>query len=189
MRRITVVAIVLLTLPAAAMAEGMPQLDFKNPLTISQVVWMAIIFAVLYLLLARWALPQVADVLEARAQSIGSDLEAARQAKTESDAAVASLAAATQRAQAAAQAEIAGAVAAAKEITAAQSAQLHARLDAQLAEAERRIDVARAAAMGALRQVATETAAVMVARLTGQPASAGAVGAAVDDALTARGLG
>ena len=40
----------------SAMAEevekGMPQLDFKNPLTISQVVWLAIIFFALYLLLS-----------------------------------------------------------------------------------------------------------------------------------------
>lgn len=189
MRRIAVVALALLTLPAAAMAEGMPQLDFKNPLTISQVVWLAIIFAILYQLLAHWALPQVAAVLEARAEAISRDLEAARQAKAESDAAVASLTVATQQAQAAAQAEIASAVAAAKQVTASQSAELHARLDAQLAEAEQRIDAARTAAMGALRQVATETAAVMVARLTGQPAAAATLEAAVNDALAARNAG
>jgi F-type H+-transporting ATPase subunit b len=189
MRRIAVVALVLLNLPAAAMAEGMPQLDFKNPLTISQVVWLAIIFAILYQLLARWALPQVAAVLEARAEAISRDLEAAHQAKGESDAAVASLTAATQKAQAAAQAEIAGAVAAAKEVTASQSAQMHARLDAQLAAAEQRIDAARVGAMGALRQVAAETADVMVTRLTGRAGSAGAVAAAVEVAMAARGLG
>jgi F-type H+-transporting ATPase subunit b len=171
------------------MAEGMPQLDFKNPLTISQVVWLAIIFAILYQMLAHWALPQVAAVLEARAVAIGRDLDAAHQAKAESDAAVANLTAATQQAQAAAQAEIASAVAAAKEIAATQSVALHARLDAQLAEAEQRIDAARVAAMGALRQVATETATVMVTRLTGRAAAAGTVEAAVDDALAARSPG
>ena len=189
MRRIAIAALVLLALPAAAMAEGMPQLDFNNPLTTSQVVWMVVIFAILYQLLSRWALPQVAEVLEARAVSIGRDLEAAQQAKTESDAAVASLTAASHKAQAAAHAEIANAVAAAKEITAAQSVRLHARLDAQLAEAERRIDAARAAAMRALRQVAAETAEVMVTRLTGQPASASAAQAAVDAVIASRGLG
>ncbi len=30
----------------------MPQLDFANPLTISQVVWMALIFGALYFLLS-----------------------------------------------------------------------------------------------------------------------------------------
>jgi len=189
MRRIALAAIALLATPAAAMAEGLPQFDLKNPLTISQVVWLAVIFFGLYLTLARWALPQVAEVLEARAVSIARDLEAARQAKTESDAAVAGVTAATRHAHAEAQAEIARAVAAAKEVTAAQSAELHARLDAQLAGAEQRIEAARTAAMGALRQVATETAIDVITRLTGRPASAGAVDTAVGDALTARGQG
>ena len=66
---------------------------------------------------------------------------------------------------------------------------MHARLDAQLAAAEQRIDAARTAAMGALRQVAAETADVMVARLTGQPASAATVAAAVNVAMAARNAG
>ena len=37
----------------------MPQLDFANPLTTSQVVWGAIIFVVLYVLLSRIGLPKV----------------------------------------------------------------------------------------------------------------------------------
>ena len=68
----------LLLLPAAAMAEGMPQLDFANPLTTSQVVWGAVIFIVLYLLLSRVGLPRVGAVLEERARHIASDLETAQ---------------------------------------------------------------------------------------------------------------
>ena len=49
----------------------MPQLDFANPLTIAQIVWLAIIFFTLYLLLSRWALPQVAEVLEVRLRRSG----------------------------------------------------------------------------------------------------------------------
>ena len=45
-------------LPTAAMADGLPQLDFTTPLTISQIVWGAIIFIVLYILASRFALPQ-----------------------------------------------------------------------------------------------------------------------------------
>jgi F-type H+-transporting ATPase subunit b len=121
--------------------------------------------------------------------SIRRDLEAAHQAKAESDVAVAGLTAATRQAHAEAQAGIARAVATAKEVAATQSAELHARLDVQLAEAEERIDAARLAAMGALRQVATETATDVVARLTGRPVPAGVVEVAVGDVLTARGQG
>jgi F-type H+-transporting ATPase subunit b len=189
MRRIAVAALVLLAIPAAAMAEGMPQLDFKNPLTVSQVVWLVFIFAGLYTLLSRWGLPKVAEVLEARATSIARDLDVAQQAKVESDAAVAAMNDATRKAHAHAQAEIAAAVERAKANAAVQSAELNARLDAQLAEAEQRIGAARAAAMGALRQVATDTANVVVTRLTGFAPRPAAVDQAVDAALAARGQG
>ena len=171
---------------AAEKKGGMPQLDFANPLTIAQVVWLAIIFAVLYLLLSRWALPQVGAVLEQRANRIQGDLEAAKSAKASADAAVVELTAATRQAQATAQAELAGAVAAASEAAAAQAATLNARLDKQLADAEGRINAARAAAVGALRSVATDTAVAVVTRLVGIAPSAGSVEHAVDAALAAR---
>lgn len=165
---------------------GMPQLHFDNPLTISQVVWGAILLIVLYLLLSRWALPQVGEVLEMRANRIRSDLEAAHSAKAAADTAVAELTDATRQAQATAQAEIASAVSAAKDAAAAQSATLNARLEAQLAEAESRIAAARGAAMGALRSVASDTATAVVTRLVGTPPASGAVDQAVDAALAAR---
>jgi F-type H+-transporting ATPase subunit b len=167
---------------------GMPQLDFANKLTISQVVWLAIIFVVLYLLLSRWALPQVGAVLEMRAARIAQDLDAARAAKAQADGAVAELTAATRAAQATAQAEIAGAVAAAKEAAAAQAVTLNADLERQLAAAEARIGAARTAAMGALRQVAGETAVDVIARLTGTEADRGQVDQAVGTVLAARGI-
>lgn len=171
---------------AAESKGGMPQLDFANPLTISQVVWLAIIFVVLYLLLSRWALPHVAAVLEMRANKIATDLDAAKAAKSDADAAVAELTTATRTAQATAQGEIAAAVATAKESAAAQSATLNARLEAQLGEAEQRIGEARAAAMGALRHVATDAATAVVARLTGAAPAAATVDAAVGVAMAAR---
>ncbi len=166
--------------------EGMPQLNFANPLTTSQVVWLALIFVVLYLLLSRWALPQVADVLELRAASIGRDLEAARLAKEDADAAIAELTAATRTAHAAAQAEVAGAMDAAHKASLAQSAELNAKLEAQLASAEARIDAARKAALGALKQVATETTQVVIDRLTGTSFDHAMVEAAVSGAMAAR---
>jgi len=177
-------------LTSSAFAEGakkgMPQLDFHNPLTISQVVWLAIIFTVLYVLLSKWALPQVAGVLEARASAIAADLDAARGAKQAADAAIAELTQATIAAQTTARGEIATATAAAKDAADAQSAILNAKLEAQLAAAEKQIDAARASAVGALRQVATEATAVVVNRLTGLTADAAAVEQAVGSVLAAR---
>lgn len=166
--------------------QGMPQLEFANPLTVSQIVWMVIIFAVLYALLTFWALPMVEQVLDHRRRTIASDLDTARAAKAEADAASVELSEATRRAHAEAQAAIAEALAKAKAEAAADAERANQRLEAQLAAAESRIAEARTAAMGALRQVATDTAQMVLRRLTGAAPEPGAVGAAVDSALAAR---
>jgi F-type H+-transporting ATPase subunit b len=179
----------LLLLPTAAMAEGLPQLDFASPLTISQVVWGAIIFLVLYILASRFALPKVAAVLEERANHIARDLENAQQAKNKSDAAAAEVTEATAKARAEAQAAINAALDQAKAAAAKQTATLNERLEKQLAEAESRIAAARASAMGALRQVATETAGTVIARLTGAAPDRARLEGAIAQALSARGVG
>ena len=99
---------------------------------------------------------------------------------------MAQLTTATREAQASAQGSIASAVAAAKAEAASRAVELNARLDAQLHEAEGRIAAARAGAVGALQQVATETAHMVVTRLTGQPANDDAIAHEVGAALAAR---
>lgn len=184
--------VALLLAPATAFAQeppssgGMPQLDFHNPLTTSQVVWLTIIFVVLYLLLSRWALPMVGTVVEQRAGTIDGDLEKARHAKAESDAAVAELTLATRKAHADAQARIADSLAEAKAAAAKQAEAMNARLDAQLRQAEQQIHAARQSAMAALRQVAGEAATNVVARLTGQAPSSQTVDAEVGTLVAAR---
>lgn len=192
MRRAFLAGGAMALLPAIAWAAeaekqgGMPQLDFGNPLTISQVVWMGVIFLVLYMLVSFWALPQVDEVLAERARRIAGDLETARAAKAEADAAIAELTDATRRAHAEAQAAIAAALAEAKEAAAAEAQQFNERLDARLAAAEQQIAEARGAAMGALRQVAREAAEMLIRRLTSTTPDPQAVDTAVGSALAAR---
>lgn len=188
MKPIAILGIALLTMPEAAMAAGMPQLDFANPLTTSQVVWGAIIFIVLYILLSRGGLPRVAAVLDQRAAKIASDLDAARAAKAKADADAQQARTAHDGARAEAQAAINTAVTAAKEAAARQAEELNARLDKQLQEAEAQIARARASAMGAVRQVSTETAALVVSRLSGTPADPSVLDKAVGAAMAARGI-
>lgn len=164
----------------------MPQLDFGSPLLIAQVVWLLIIFGLLYYILHTYALPRVETVLADRAARISADLEAAQAAKADADAAMAAHRDATARARAEAQSAIAGAMQAAQAEAATRTAELNARLARQVDEADRRIAAARDSAMGALRQVSTDTAQSLVAKLVGS-ADAGAVNAAVDRALAARG--
>ncbi|MDB5370514.1 MAG: synthase subunit [Roseomonas sp.] len=165
---------------------GMPQLDFGNPLMLAQVIWLLIIFGVLYYVLAHVVLPRFDSVLENRRNRIQGDLEAARSAKAEADNALDAHRRATARSRADAQAAITEALATAQADATAQAAVLNAKLNDQIAAAEARIATARDTAMGALREVATDTAAALVQRLTGlnEPA---AIDAAVQRELTAQG--
>jgi F-type H+-transporting ATPase subunit b len=191
------IALSLVALPAMAQvaaehgrpessAGGMPQLDFANPWTIAQVVWMLIIFGALYLVMAQYALPQVEGVLAARRARIEGDLESAQAAKLRADAALSEHQSATTKARAEAQAAINAATQRAQEEASARSEALNAKLAAQIEAAEGQIASARDAAMGALRQVATETADALVSKLIGKSDTA-AIGQAVDRELAARG--
>ncbi|MFT8244111.1 F0F1 ATP synthase subunit B' [Roseomonas sp. BN140053] len=171
----------------AADAGGMPQLDFNNPLTISQVVWLFVLFGAFVFIAAQYLLPPVAGVLGERRGRIEGDLDAARSAKAEADAAVAANREGTSRARAQAQAAIADATQSANAEAARRAEVLNARLNEQVAAAETRIRGARDAAMGALREVATDATEALVQRLTGLEDRA-AIAAAVGRQLDARSL-
>jgi len=170
----------------AAGGGGMPQLRFNDPMILAQVIWLLIIFGLLYYIMARYALPRVSSVLEERRSRIEGDLELAQVAKQRADAALAEHQAATARARAEAQAAIAAASQTAQAEASQRAEALNARLNAQIEAAEQRIATARDQAMGALRQVATETTDALLARLIGSVDRA-AVERAVDHELAARG--
>ncbi|MEI6158978.1 MAG: F0F1 ATP synthase subunit B' [Roseococcus sp.] len=161
----------------------MPQLDLANPMMTSMLVWLLIIFGALYYVLKNYALPEVASVLEARAALIASDLNAARDAQAAGEAALAELRASTAAARAEAQAAISAAMVEAQTKAAEQAAEINARLAAQVAQAEQQVRAARDQAMGALREVAGETATAMLNRLSIE-APANDVSAAVDRAVS-----
>ena len=151
----------------AEASGGMPQLDFGNPLMLAQVVWLLIIFGVLYYVMAHVVLPRFEGVLENRRARIQGDLEAARTAKAEADSALDAHRSATARSRTEAQSAIAEALAAAQADASSKAAALNARLNEQIAAAEARIAASRDSAMGALREVATDTTDALVKRLTG----------------------
>jgi F-type H+-transporting ATPase subunit b len=62
---------------------------FNSHTFASQLVWLAIFFALLYVLMAKWALPQVGRVIENRQKRIADDIAEAGRLKEQSDAAVA----------------------------------------------------------------------------------------------------
>src|SRR5215471_772312 len=69
-------------------AEGKSSFPpFQSDTFATQVIWLAIAFGLLYLLMSRLALPRVSAILEDRGRSIADDLKAAQRMKDESDAA------------------------------------------------------------------------------------------------------
>lgn len=160
---------------------GFPPFDAST--YASQLVWLAIAFALLYALMSKFALPRIAAILEARQTLIAADLAEASRLKAEAEEAGAAyekaLADARNRAQA-----MAGE---ARDRLAAESDRdrkvLEQRLAARLAEADRTIAASRTAAMGHVRGIAVDVAASIVRRLSGVAAPERAVAEAVDDVL------
>jgi F-type H+-transporting ATPase subunit b len=144
---------------------------FQGNTFASQLVWLAITFAILYLLAAKIVLPRVGGIIEARRQRIDGDLAEAQRLKAESDAAIAayekSLADARARAQALANET--------RERHAAEAEKsrklLEERLNAKLAEAEKAIAATKTAAMANVRGIAVEAASAIVERLIGSAPS------------------
>ncbi|HQT68409.1 MAG: hypothetical protein B7Z78_12475 [Rhodospirillales bacterium 20-60-12] len=173
--------------PGAALAgTSMPQMDFSNILTISQVAWMAVILILLYALLSVWALPQLGQILQTRAARIAADLDAAHAAKAAADAAIAELTRSVKAARDQAQAEIAQAIDAAKHAAGQERAELNARLEQQLQAAEAHIQQARQASLAAIEPLAAQTAGVILRRLTGIDADPAAMAASTARLLAAR---
>jgi F-type H+-transporting ATPase subunit b len=144
---------------------GLPQLNASD--FAPQLIWLAITFVTLYLVMARVALPRIGEVLEARAERIRTDLDRAAKVKSEADAVLASyeksLADARARAQAQAREQSAELAALAAERQAKVAAELGERTKA----AEQRIARAKADALANIRQVASDTAQAAAERLVG----------------------
>ncbi len=149
----------------------------------AQLVWLAISFVLLYVLMAKIALPRVAGIFEERSKRISGDLKAAQDFKEQSDAAHTAYEKALADARSRAQ-SIAGEM---REKQAAESEALSKKLEAELHEklaaSETSIAATRAAAMGNVGTIATDTASAIVQRLIGTTPADHEVAAAVGDAL------
>ena len=147
----------------------------------SQLVWLAISFVLLYVLMARIALPRIGGIMAARSKAISDDLAAAEQLKERSNAAHA----AYEKALADARGRAQGIATATREQQARQTEELHKRLEAQLNErlatADQSIAKSRSAAMSNVKSIAAETASAIVERLIGQRPRDEDVAAALGD--------
>lgn len=160
----------------------MPQLDFAT--FASQLVWLAISFVILYVAMARVALPRIATVIEERRDRVADDLDQAESLKKQTDEAIASYEAALAEARSKAHA-IAGQMR--DELNAEserQRGEVETKLAKETGEAEARIREATEAALANVREVASETAGLIVEQLLGKTVDATQTAAAVAAEIT-----
>jgi F-type H+-transporting ATPase subunit b len=162
----------------------MPQLDVST--FAPQLVWLAITFVVLYLLMAKLGLPRVSAILDARRKRQDDDLAHASELKAEAEAALA----AYQKTMADARAEAQATIRARTEQFAAEAAERQRQLAQALGEqtraAEREIGAAKERAFSEIRNVAIDVARSVTEKLTGSPADEAKLSPAVDRAMAER---
>lgn len=149
----------------------------------SQLIWLAIAFGALYLLMSRIALPRIANILEERHDRIADDHEEAARLTAESEAA----AAAYEKALGTARSKSQGIAGETRDRLAAEAETrrkaLEAELSAKLAAAESQIAATKDAAMSNVRGIAVDAAGAIVNELIGEAPAAHAVEAAVDTVI------
>lgn len=144
----------------------------------SQLLWLAITFGALYLLMSKVALPRIGGILENRKAIIDADLAAADASRQKTDAAIAAYEAALAEAKAKAQGIANESREAIQADLAAKRSAVEADLTAKVTAAEARISATKTEALTHVDEIATETAQTVVTQLVGD-VSAASVRAAV----------
>lgn len=133
----------------------------------SQLLWLAITFGALYLLMSKIALPRIGGILENRKSIIDADLAAADASRQKTDAAIAAYEAALAEAKAKAQGIANESRDAIQADLAAKRSAVEADLTAKVTAAEARISATKAEALTHVDEIATETAQTVVTQLVG----------------------
>lgn len=136
-----------------------------------QLIWLALTFGLLFLVLKRVALPRIGEVIEERSERIKRDLQQAETLKVETAAALASY----EQALAEARAKAGGIVKEMRDTLKteieAERAKVEAQLAAKLADAEALIAQTKDKALASVGEISSDVAGAIVARLLGQEVS------------------
>jgi F-type H+-transporting ATPase subunit b len=133
----------------------------------SQLLWLAITFGALYLLMSKIALPRIGGILENRKSIIDADLAAADASRQKTDAAIAAYETALAEAKAKAQGIANQTREAIQADLAAKRSAVEADLTGKVTAAEARIASTKAEALTHVDEIATETAQTVVTQLVG----------------------
>ena len=159
---------------------GLPQFEFQH--WFGQIVYLILLFALLYLLIAKVFAPRIRKVLDERTATISGAVEAARQVQAEAAGQAEAAKAEVEAARASSRSTAAAAKARVTDAANARAAEEEAVVNARIAEAETAIGKTRDAAMTNVASIASDTAAAIVERLTGKAPTAAEAAAAVKGA-------
>lgn len=159
---------------------GLPQFEFQH--WFGQIVYLIILFALLYWLMAKVFVPRLRGVIDQRAATISDAVSAARQVQAEAAGQAEAAKAEVEAARASSRSMAAAAKARVTEAANARAAEEEAVVNARIAEAETAIGKTRDAAMTNVASIASDTAAAIVDRLTGKAPTAAEAAAAVKGA-------
>jgi len=132
-----------------------------------QLLWLALAFAALYLLMSRVALPRIGGIIETRRSRIDGDLREAERLRQETEKAAAAYEAALAEARRNAHAIAEETRAGIKADIDNRRADVEAQLQKRVADAEARIRSEQDKAMANVGSIAAETAQALVARIAG----------------------
>ncbi len=156
---------------------GLPQ--FQLQYWPGQIVYLVVLFAILYLLMARVFAPRIRKIFDEREKTIGDAIASARAVQAEAAAQAEAARQALTDARASAQKTAADAKAKAQAEAKTRQDALEAELSAKLGAAEAAIRASRDQAMSHVSAVASDTAQAIIEKLTGAPATGEQVSAAL----------
>jgi F-type H+-transporting ATPase subunit b len=157
----------------------MPQIAQIAATYASQAFWMLLVFGVIYFVIARGAVGRVGKTIDNRAAQVSGDLASAQAARDAAQAAEIDYDARAARSRGDAVKLVADAKAKTSADTAARLKTVDGELGAKIDAATADIGTRAEAAMAEVRGAALDAAAQIVTRLTGEPADAKALAAAV----------
>ncbi len=171
--------------PANTAGSGPAFPAFDTTTYPSQLIWLALTFGLLYILMSRISLPRVQSILDARHKRISSDMAEAIRLKDEANAAQHAYEKALAEARGNAQTLAASTRDKLNAEADASRKVLEAELASKLHAAEEKIQATKAAALSNVHTIAVDAAGAIVEKIAGKAPTPGDVEKAVDDAIKA----
>lgn len=159
----------------------MPQLDVST--YAPQIVWLVITFLAMYFLMAKVALPRIAQVLDERQTRIDDNLEKATALRAEAEEAAEAYEKSLAQARMKAQDEVKVVIDQVNAQAAKAQEALAEKLNKELEAAEARIAEAKDKALANIKEVSSQVAQATVEKLSGVSLDDAAVEAAVANAM------